>query len=122
MQELDQLARSSADDANSWRLLDRVEVEADMMDAASRRTDDHVEVTEAANKVDFGGGGVFLAATVGHWLAAAGLADRVLHRAAETLEQLERRDAHVREECVDVTGDEQSDFHRPVPPVAFLSV
>ena len=40
----------------------------------------------------FGGGGIVLAAAVGHRLAAAGLIERVLDRAAEPLEELQGRD------------------------------
>ena len=35
----------------------------------------------------------------------------VLDRAAESLEELQSRDAHFRKEGVDVTGDEESYFH-----------
>src|SRR5262245_3498022 len=64
----------------------------------------------------FGGGGVFLTTAVGHRLAAAGLLERILHRAAEPLKEFQGGDANFREKGVDVTGDEESDLHRQVPP------
>src|SRR5262249_15468901 len=46
---------------------------------------------------------------------AAGLLERVFHRAAEPLQQLQGRDPNFREEGVDVTGNEKPDLHRHVP-------
>ena len=65
----------------------------------------------------FGGGGIVLATAVGHRLPAAGLIERILDRAAESLEELQGRDAHLREEGVDVTGDEEPKLHWNVPPM-----
>jgi hypothetical protein len=56
-----------------------------------------------------------VAAAVGHRLAAAGLVERVVDLAAEALEQLERGDADLREEGVDVAGNEQGHFHARTP-------
>ena len=116
MQELDQLPSPGPDLPGLRRLLNRVEVEPDVMDAAPGRPDDRVEVLEALDEEGLGGGGIVLAAAVGHRLPAAGLIERVLNRAAEPLEELERGDAHFREKGVDVTGDEEPNFNRHVPP------
>jgi hypothetical protein len=70
------------------RLLDRVEVETDVVDAAARRSDDRVEVLETTDEVNLGGGGIVLTTAIGHRLPAAGLIERVLHRATELLQQL----------------------------------
>src|SRR5262249_26359592 len=112
VQELDEFPGAGSHLAGLGRLIDRVEVEADVVDAAPGRPDNRVEFLEAVDEVGFGGGGVFLAAAVGHRLSAAGLLERVLDRTAEPFEKLEGRDAYFREEGVDVTGDEESDLHR----------
>jgi len=116
VQELDQLPGSGPDLADLRRLLDGVEVEADVVDAAAGRPDDRVEILEAADEERFGGGGIFLAAAVGHRLTAAGLIERILDRAAEPGQELQGRDAHFREKGINVTGDKKPDLHRHVPP------
>ena len=55
--------------------------------------------------------GFGLAAGVRHRLAAAGLVERIVDLAAEPLEQLQRGDADLGEEGIDVAGDEQGDAH-----------
>ena len=117
MKELDQLPRPAADLPNLRRLLDRVEMTADVMNATGRRPDDRVEVLEAADEVCLGGGGLFLAAAVGHRLPAASLFERVLDRATEPFEEFQRRYAHFREEGVDVAGYEEADLHWRAPPL-----
>ena len=57
-------------------------------------------------------GRIVLAAAVGHRLAAAGLVERIDDLDAEALEQLQRGNADLREEGVDVAGNEQSYPHR----------
>jgi hypothetical protein len=117
VQELDEFPRAGTDLADLGRLFDRVEVEADVVDAAPGRPDDRVELLEALDEVGFGGGGIFLATAVGHRLPAAGLLERILDRAAEPFEEFQGCDAYFREKGVDVTGNEKSDLHRPVPPL-----
>src|SRR5450631_73115 len=51
-------------------------------------------------------------AVVGHRLSAAGLVQRIDDFAARSLEQLQSRDPHLGKELIDVTGDEQGDFHQ----------
>src|SRR6516165_11414013 len=82
------------------------------MDATAGRPDDRFETLEALNEESLGGSGIVLAAAVGHRLPAAGLIERVLDRAAESLEELQGRDAHFRKEGVDVTGNEEPELHR----------
>ena len=106
MEELDELTGPSPDLPGLRRLLNRVEVEPDMVDAACGRPDDRVEILEAADEEGFGGGGIVLATAVGHRLAAAGLIERVFDRATESLEELQGRDAHFGEKCVDITWNE----------------
>jgi hypothetical protein len=96
-------------------MLNGVEVEPDVVDAASGRADNRVEILEAVDEVSLGGGRIVLATAVGHWLPAGGLVEWILDTAAELLEELQGRDAHFREEGVDVTGDEEPDFHGHVP-------
>jgi len=117
VEELDELPGPGPDLQGLRRLLDRVEVEPDVVDAAPGRPDDRVEILEAPDEVGFGGGGIVLATAVGHRLAAAGLVERVLDRAAEPLEELQGRDAHFGEESVDVTGNKKSNLHRHSTPI-----
>ncbi len=105
-QELDELSGSGPDPPGLRRLFDRVEVDPDVLDAAPGRPDDCVEILEAVDKEGFGGCGIFLATAVGHRLAAAGLIERILNRATESLEELQGRDAHFGEKGVDVAGNE----------------
>src|SRR5258707_15723101 len=80
VQELHQLPDSGPDLAGLRSLLDGVEVEADVVDAASRRPDDRVEILEALDEKGLARGGILLEAAVGHGLPAAGLLERVLDR------------------------------------------
>src|SRR5262249_20809215 len=73
--ELNQLTCPGAKLPDPRRLFDRIEVEPDVMDATPGRPDDRLEILETVDEVGLSGGGVFLAAAVGHWLPAAGLID-----------------------------------------------
>src|SRR5208337_1762229 len=117
MEELDELTGPSPDLPGLRRLLDRVEVEPDVVDAACGRPDDRVEILEALDEEGFGGGGIFLATAVGHRLPAAGLIERILDRAAEPLKKLQGRDAHFREKGVDVTRNKKSNLHGHSTPI-----
>jgi hypothetical protein len=119
MEELNELPGHGPDLPDLRRLLDRVEVEPDVVDAAPGRPDDRVETLEAADEEGFGSGGIFLATAVGHRLPAAGLLERVLDLAPEPLQQLQGRDAHFRGKCVDVTRNEKANLHRHGPPLRF---
>lgn len=55
--------------------------------------------------------GVALESRIGHRLSAAGLVERVVHVAAHAAEQFAGSASHFGVDGVDVTGDEQSDFH-----------
>jgi len=88
VQELDELSGPGADLPGLGRLFDRIEVIPDVVDAAPGWPDDRVEILEAVDEEGFGGGGIVLATAVGHRLAAAGLVERILDRAAEPLEEL----------------------------------
>ncbi len=112
MQELDQFTGPGPDLPRLRCLFNRVQVEPDVVDTAPGRPDDRVEILEALDEEGLGGRGIFLAAAVGHRLAAAGLVERIIDGAAEPLEELQRRDAHLWEEGVDVTGNEEPELHR----------
>src|SRR5215469_11182148 len=68
------------------------------------------EAFEALDKVRLGGGGIFLKAAVRHGLPAARLFHGILDRAAQLFQKLQRRDANLGIERVDITGDEQPDL------------
>jgi hypothetical protein len=67
-------------------VVDGVEVEPDVVDAATGGPDDGVELLETADKMNFGGGGIFLATAVCHRLSATSLIERMFDRAAEPLQ------------------------------------
>jgi hypothetical protein len=118
--ELDDITRSDANLARLGRLCVRIEVEAHMVDAASRGTDDRVELFEATYEESLRRGSVVLAAAVRHGLTTASLVERVLDGTTELLEKLESRDAHLGEERVDGTWNEEPHSHRtPLPPETY---
>src|SRR5215469_12958277 len=67
------------------------------------------EIFEALDKVRFGGSRIFLKTAVRHRLSAARLLQRILGRAPQLFQKLQRRDANLRKERVDITRDEQPD-------------
>jgi hypothetical protein len=114
--ELHELARAGANLADLRRLLDGVEVEPDVVHTTTGWTDNRVEVFEAVDEQRFGGRGVLLTSAVCHRLPATGLIGRIFDRAPEPLEELQRVNADLWEHRVDVTGNEECDFHRCIPP------
>ena len=117
VQELDEFSGPGPNLSGTRGLFHGVEVEPNVVDAAPGRSDDHVEILEAADEEVFGGGGIVLATAVGHRLPAAGLIERILDRATESLEELKGRDAHLGEKRVDVAGNEEPKLHWNVPPM-----
>ena len=117
VQKLDELAGTRPNLLRLRGLFDRIEMKPDMVHAATRRSDDRVELFEAVNEESLGRSGIFLATTVSHRLAAAGLIERKFDRTAEPLEELKRRNADLGKKRVDIAWNEESDFHRRVPPV-----
>src|SRR4029077_18880344 len=87
VQELDELTCPGPNLPGLRRLFDGVQVEPEVGDAAPGRSDDRVEILEAADEEVFGGGGIVLGTAVGHRLPAAGLVERILDGAAEPLEE-----------------------------------
>ena len=99
-----------------------------MVDAAAGRRHDVVEAGEVAHEQRLGAGRFRVEPAVRHRLAAAGLIVRVLDVVAKPLQELKRRDANLREKCVDVAGDKKPDPHasprfnrRLLPRVATLT-
>jgi hypothetical protein len=78
----------------------------DVVDAASRRPDDGVEIFETVDKEGLGSSGIVLATTVSHRLPAAGLLKRVFDRATEPLEQFQRGNADFRKKGIDIARNE----------------
>jgi hypothetical protein len=85
------------------------------MNAASGGTDDIVESGKVLDEKPFGRRRFFVTAAVGHWLATAGLIERIGNFDAEPLEQLEGRDANFGKEGVHIARNEQCDPHRRSP-------
>jgi hypothetical protein len=121
VQKLDELASAGPDLLRLRGLFDRIEMKPDMVHAATRRSDDRVELFEAIDKESLGSSGIVLATTVSHRLPAAGLIERVLDRAAEPFEEFKRRNADLRKKGVDIARNEESDLHRRVPPIILKS-
>ena len=117
VQKLDELASAGPDLLRLRGLFDRIEMKPDMVHAATRRSDDRVELLETVNEESLGRSGIVLATTVSHRLAAAGLIERKFDRTAEPFEELKRRNADLGKEGVDVAWNEESNFHRRLPPV-----
>jgi hypothetical protein len=111
VQELDQLVGSRADLLDRVGLLDGVEIVPHMVDAAAGRRHDVVEAGEVAHEQRLGAGRLRVEPAVRHRLAAACLIVRVLDVVAKPLQQLQGRNANLREKCVDVAGDKKPDAH-----------
>ncbi len=79
VQELDQLERLDADLLHLVRLLDGVQVVANLVDAAPGRRHHVIVRGEVPDEQRLGRRGLFMAPGVGHRLAAAGLVARVIH-------------------------------------------
>src|ERR1700688_3620794 len=100
-------------DRRGW--FHRCEVIANMMDAASRRTDDVVEPVEVAAEQRFRAARIRLETAVRHRLAAAGLIGWIYDVEIEPLQQLQGRDSNLRKESIDKAGNEKSYFHDSAP-------
>src|SRR5260221_5883147 len=111
VQEFDQLEGSRADLLDLVGLLDGVEIVAHMVDAASRGRDDVVEAGEVAHEQRLGLRRLGVEPAIRHRLPAARLVARIHDLVAETLEQLEGRDAYFGKEGIDVARDEETDAH-----------
>ncbi len=101
--------------ATAWSAVGRAEdlfvVVADHRDATAGRGDDVIVVAEDLEESFGQRAGVGVQADVGHRLAAAGLLFGKLDLAAEALQHLDRGQADLRIELVDVAGDEEADAH-----------
>jgi hypothetical protein len=115
VQELDELVTARANLLHLGGLLDRIEIVAHVMDAAAGWRDDVIEAREIAHEQGLGIGAVGIEPAVGHRLSATGLVAWVHDLVAETLEQLEGRNADLRKEGIDVAGNEEPDAHLSPP-------
>ena len=79
--------------------------------AASRRADDVFVLGEEIEKLLRQWASLFGQARVGHWLAATGLLGRHDDVATETLQQIDRGQADIRVELVDIARDEKCNLH-----------
>jgi hypothetical protein len=50
----------------------------DLVDAATRRTDDSVKILKAVNKQGLSGSRIFQATAISHWFSVTGLIQRIL--------------------------------------------
>src|SRR5580658_1327871 len=82
-----------------------------MMSATAGRNDHAIKGAEDPGAVLFGPSRLFIAAAVGHGLAAARLFFRVYDLDSQSFEQLEGRDADTWIKHVNVTRDQESDLH-----------
>src|SRR5215469_340869 len=110
VQEFHQLPGALPDLSHRWRIVERVQVNANMVYATTRWPHYDFEIFEALDKVRFGGRRIFLKAAVRHRLSAARLFQRILDRAAQLFQKLQCRDANLWKERVDITRDEKPDL------------
>ena len=111
VQELDQFVGTCANLRHGRGLLDRIEIVAHKVDAATLWRHHAIEVREIAHEQGFRVGSLGIEAGIGHRLPAAGLVAGVDDFMAEALQEFEGRDPNFREEGVDETGDEEADAH-----------
>ncbi|CAM2160010.1 hypothetical protein PT2222_60424 [Paraburkholderia tropica] len=109
--EFDEFVGVAAHGVGVARLIGGREMVAHVMHATAARRDDVIVAGEIAHEEIFGGGGLLFAAAIAHGLTATGLIQRIVHGAAQTLQQLQGGDAHFGEEGVDKTRYKQRDFH-----------
>jgi hypothetical protein len=110
--EFDQLVGALPHVHDLGRLRYGGEVFPNMMRTAAGWRDDVVESREVPHEQRFSCRSVAVASAVAHRLAAARLVERVGDFDTEALEELERGDADLGKERVDIAGDEQRSFHR----------
>lgn len=110
VEELDQLTDRVSDLGHLGGLFGGVEVEADVVDATSRRADHRLVVAEAAREVGLGGRRLEWTTAVGHRLAAAGLIGRIPGLDAQPLEELQGGDRDLGKKGIDVARNEKADF------------
>ncbi len=111
MQELDQLVNARPNFLHLGGLLDGIEIIPDVVDAAARGRDDVIEAGEIAHEQRLGVGAIGVEPAICHRLSATSLIARVIDIVAEPFEQLERCDADLWEEGVNVAGDEKPYQH-----------
>ena len=88
VEKLDKLIGARADVLDLRRLFDRVELVADMVDAATRRRNDIVEAAEVAHEERFGGSAIGVKSAICHGLPTTGLIPGIDDLVPEALQQL----------------------------------
>jgi hypothetical protein len=111
VQKLDEFEGAGANLRHGRGLLDRIEIVAHKVDAATLWRHHIIEAGEVAREQGLGGGAVGVEAVICHRLSATCLVARVDDLMAEALQKFEGRDPNFREEGVDETGDEQANAH-----------
>src|SRR5206468_4175220 len=111
VQKLDQFVGMLAHVLDGVGLLDGVEVMAYLLDAATGRSNDAIEVFEVLDEEMFRLRGVALVAAVGHRLSTTGLPQWIADLEAEPLQEFEGRNPNFGENHIDIAGNEQTYFH-----------
>jgi hypothetical protein len=92
-------------------LFHSVEMTPHLLYAASRRTDDAIEILEILDKELLRGFRVVFVSTVGHRLPAACLIQRVTHIEPESFEELKSSHPNLGINHVDIARYEEADSH-----------
>lgn len=109
VQELGEFVNIGTSALHFHRLLNRRQVRTNLMRATPGRADDVVVSREIRDEQLFGGRRLAMATGIDHWLPAAGLVERIVDGAAQSLQELEGRDPDLRLEGIHVAGDEEAD-------------
>src|SRR5258708_39251156 len=111
VQEFHQLIGVLANMFYLFRLFEAIEVTADLLYAATRRTNDVIKLFKVFDEQMFRRLGVLFIAAVGHRLPATGLVERLTNIESEPLQKLQGGDPNLRIYKVDVARYEQADSH-----------
>ena len=101
VQEFSELERALTHRSHLRSLLDGCHVGADLMDAASGWRNDIVEVGKVSDEQCLSASRLLVTAGIRHWLPTTSLIERIIYRAAEFFEQLERCNPDMRLERIE---------------------
>jgi hypothetical protein len=111
VQKLYELKGPCPDPPDLVGLLDRVQVEANLVCATPRRRHDIVVRGEVPDEKCLRRRGLGVGTSIGHRLAATGLVIRIFNVETEAFQELESGNANLGVKGVDVAGNEQPDAH-----------
>src|SRR5215472_1861754 len=93
------------------RLFQSIKVTADLLYAASGRSNDAIKILKVVDEETFSRLSIFFIAAIGHGLSATGLAEGVTDIETKSLQKLKRGNRDLRIDEVDITRYEETDLH-----------